>query len=308
MNVKCLMMCGLPGSGKTQKAHELAKCYDAQVFSSDRLREELFCDVNHQTDNQKLFTELHKRIKDCLKSGRSAIMDCTNINYKKRMSFLAELKNIPCEKIAVLMATPYEECLKRNAERERKVPENVIKRMYMSFDVPALYEGFDEIKIEYSTPPTKKPLEWVNSVMGFSQDNPHHDYTLGAHCKEAMRIANEIYGNDYSTYAVSTKYAALVHDCGKPFTKTFKNFDGTDSETAHFYNHEHTGSYESLFFDYGPFCDTLYIATLLRWHMQPFFNSKSPNKEKLEKKYRKLWGEQLYTDLMNLHKSDKEAH
>lgn len=304
-----VMMCGLVGSGKTVKAHELAEQYDATVFSSDSLREELFGNINEQSRNQELFTELHKRIKDCLREGKSAIYDATNISYKKRMSFLAELKNIPCDKICVLMATPYEECLKRNAERERKVPEYVIEKMYRSFDPPFYYEGFDKIIIDYSDSlPTKKPYEWVESVENFSQDNPHHDYTLGNHCKEAMKIADEIYDNDYSTHAISTRYAALVHDCGKEFTKTFKNFNGKDSETAHYYGHEHISSYESLFFDYGLFCDILYISVLLRWHMQPFFNDKSPNKEKLDAKYRKLWGEELYTDLMNLHTADKEAH
>ena len=144
-----VMMCCLVGSGKTVKAQELAKQYDATVFSSDSLREELFGDVNEQSRNQELFTELHKRIKDCLRKGKSAIYDATNIDYKKRMSFLAELKKIPCEKICVLMATPYEECLKRNAERERKVPTYVIERMYRNFDVPWYYEGFDDIQVEY---------------------------------------------------------------------------------------------------------------------------------------------------------------
>ena len=102
---KFIMLVGLPGSGKSFKAQELSQEYNATIFSSDALREELFNDVNHQADNTTLFNELHKRIKDCLKEGNNAIYDATNINYKKRMAFLAELKNIPCEKICVIMAT-----------------------------------------------------------------------------------------------------------------------------------------------------------------------------------------------------------
>ena len=100
-------MVGLVASGKSTKAKELSEIYNAAIFSSDALREEMFHNVNDQEHNQELFVELHRRIKNCLRSGRNAIMDATNLNYKKRMSFLSELKNIPCEKICVLMATPY---------------------------------------------------------------------------------------------------------------------------------------------------------------------------------------------------------
>ena len=133
MKPNFIMLVGLPGSGKSVKAQELSEHYNAAIFSSDSLREELFGDVNHQADNTKLFEELHKRIKNCLREGKSAIYDATNINYKRRMAFLSELVNIPCEKICVLIATPYEECLERNSKRERHVPEHVIERMYRSF-------------------------------------------------------------------------------------------------------------------------------------------------------------------------------
>ena len=199
MNVpKFIMLCGLPASGKSTKAKELAKEYNATIYSSDALREEMFGDVNDQGHNQELFTELHKRIKDCLRDSGNAIMDCTNINYKRRMAFLAELKNIPCEKICVLMATPYEWCLKRNAERERKVPEE-----------------------------------------------------------------------------------------------------------AHYYNHERVGSYNSLFYEMA--CYNLRVAVIIRWHMQPYFWEKD-NNEKLHSKYRRLWGEDLWHDIVTLHDADKAAH
>lgn len=145
-----IMLCGLPASGKSTKAQELAKLYNATVFSSDALREELYNDVNNQEHNQELFVELHKRIKDCLKSGKSAIYDATNLSCKRRMVFLTELKGIFCEKICILMATPYEECIKRNSERERKVPESVMKRMLTNLCDPQITEGWDYIHVIYS--------------------------------------------------------------------------------------------------------------------------------------------------------------
>lgn len=302
-----VMMCGLVGSGKTVKAQELAKQYDATVFSSDSLREELFGDVNEQSRNQELFTELHKRIKDCLREGKSAIMDSTNISYKKRMSFLAELKNIPCKKICVLMATPYEECLRRNAERERKVSEEVINRMYRSIDISWYYEGWDEIQIIYADGFENylgNPYQFILDTEDFNQDNPHHNLTLGKHCLNTFR---EISNSDYSMRALSVKYAALLHDNGKVFTKQFKDSRGNDCEYAHYYNHERCGSYCSLFYKLEPFCDPLYVAVLIRWHMQPYFWEKD-NNDKLQNKYKTLWGEKLYQDVMKLHEADRMNH
>ena len=68
-----LMLCGLHASGKSYKAKEFAKEYDATIFSSDALREEMFGNVNDQEHNQELFVELHKRIKGRLIDGKSVI-------------------------------------------------------------------------------------------------------------------------------------------------------------------------------------------------------------------------------------------
>lgn len=142
-----LMLVGLPASGKSTKCKELAEKYNATIFSSDELRIEMFGDVNDQTHNQELFVELHKRIKNCLSNGKSAIYDACSINYKRRMAFLSELKNIPCEKICVVMATPFTVCKMRNEVRERKVPVHVIMRMYKNFNIPYWYEGGTTFKL-----------------------------------------------------------------------------------------------------------------------------------------------------------------
>ena len=299
------MLVGLPGSGKSFKAQEFSQEYNATIFSSDALREELFNDVNHQADNTTLFNELHKRIKDCLKNGNNAIYDATNINYKQRMAFLAELKNIPCEKICVLMATPYEECIKRNAERERKVPEKVITRMYRQFDIPWYYEGWDRIEIEYGEYENcfGWSWDWIEKVDAYNQHNSHHNLTLGEHCRQALRYIDR----QAKPIVMSSELrrAALLHDCGKVFTKTFINSKGEVTEQAHYYNHERCGSYDSLFYEIA--CSSLYVAVLIRWHMQPYFWEKD-NNEKSHNKYKKLWGEELYNDIMLLHEADKLAH
>lgn len=304
--VKFFMMIGLVGSGKSCQAKKLATEYDAEIFSSDSLREEMFGNVNHQADNDALFKELHRRIRECLASGKSAIYDATNINYKRRMEFLKSLNKIPCEKIAILMATPYEICLERNAQRERKVPEQVIKRMYLNFSIPFWYEEWDDIQIVYSEGAENYKgwdREWIESVKKFNQDNSHHALSLGGHCWKAVKYIDS---NTSCCHTTSTelRHAAMLHDEGKMFTKNFYDAKGNPSEEAHYYSHEYCGAYNSLFYEMA--CNHLYVAQLIQWHMRPYLAWRQS--EKAMQKDRNLLGETLFNDICLLHAADVYAH
>lgn len=294
-----VQMVGLVGSGKSCHAEKLAKEIDATVFSSDKLREEMFGDVNEQSKNGDLFQELHKRIKECLKSGNNAIYDATNLSSKRRRSFLQELNKIECEKRCIVMATPFEQCLKNNASRDRKVPEEVIDKMYRSWNTPAMFEGWDDIQVVYwnESKHSDNVAVWLFSHINYNQCNSHHTMTLGKHC---IAVGKRLNDNDV------LKIAGFIHDCGKPYTMRFKNSKGDPTEFAHYYGHENVGSYNALFFDCVG-ADPLDVSVLVGLHMTPYYWEKD-NNEKLHNKYRKLWGEELYNSVMKLHEADKSAH
>ena len=308
MTPKFIMMCGLPASGKSTYAKELAETYNANIHSSDDIRQELSGDINNQNINELVFKILHNRIKEDLKSGKNCIYDATNISYKRRMAFLNELNKIPCKKICYLIATHYAECIYNNSNRERKVPEEVIERMYRHFDIPWYYEGWDKIEIVYRRDRLiyyGRPRDFYINTINFNQDNSHHTLTLGEHCKEVWRELAEAVGEENDELI----YAGLLHDCGKPFCKTFTNGKGEITKQAHYYDHEKVGAYDALFYDVSSWLEigSLKIAILIRWHMQPYFWERD-NNEKLHNKYRKLWGEDLYSDIMKLHEADVNAH
>lgn len=143
---KFIMLCGIPGSGKSTYCNKYKNNKDYVIISSDSIREELG-DINDQSKNTEVFQIVHDRTKDALKNGYNVIQDCTSLNRKKRIAFLRQIQDIPCEKICVLFATPIEICKANNANRERKVPEEVIDRMIKNFEVPAYCEGWNDIQI-----------------------------------------------------------------------------------------------------------------------------------------------------------------
>ena len=306
------MLVGLAASGKSTYAQKIANDTDAIILSSDAIRWELFGDETDQNHNQQVFQELYKRAKEHLRSGKNVIYDSTNISSKRRRGFLEELKKIDCFKECIIIATPYEQCLENNRNRERKVPEWVIERMYRKWQTPHWFEGWDNIDIEYwDDEHFIEEADIVNSLLDFDQQNPHHSLTLGEHLLKTWQTCHL---NNFNLIdSLDILSACLVHDCGKPFVKTFTNSKGEATNIAHYYDHEHVSAYESLFIQQGVLKEgwnhiapnIVNVSALVTWHMQPYYYS---DNLKLENKYRKIWGKEFYNKVMALHEADKNAH
>lgn len=298
------MLVGLPGSGKSTYAAQRHEICGIHICSSDAIRAELG-DVNDQSNNEQVFRILHRRIKELLRNGEPVIYDATNISSKRRRAFIAELKNIDCRKQCIIFRTAYEQCLENNNKRDRKVPSEVIREMYMSWDTPYYFEGWDQIFIwdnpdDFKDLTARRPSDFIKETTMFDQKSPHHTLTLGNHCAQVGNLLKD---------DIILKYAGMIHDCGKPFCKTYKDSRGVIGKTAHYYNHQHVGAYEALFYCFPGVLATLEISVLVNLHMQPYFWKKETDfGEAMRQKYRKLWGEKLFNNVMRLHEADKLAH
>ena len=319
---KMIMMVGIPGSGKSTLAKHIyvddygnvyfsaEVCTEnvPSIHSSDALREELFGDANHQADNIVLFTELHRRIKADLRSGKDVIYDATNINKKLRISFLNELKCITCIKICISVMTPYDVCIENNRRRDRVVPEHAIRKMYMNWQPPHFNEGFDTIHFAFPCQYGNYgnyTLNHLREVMdGFDQENEHHALTLGAHCQKAAEYCYSLRATDRNLVA-----AALLHDVGKLYTKVRINSRGIDDGNCHYYQHHCVGAYVAMFYlsnwEYTieDQCD---IINMIYYHMHPYMAWKQS--EKAKNRDRQLLGEKLFDQIMVLHEADLNAH
>ena len=311
-----LMLVGLPGSGKSTYIKKYFN-QNLRVHSSDDIREELSGDVNNQDINALVFETLHKRVKEDLKNGISCVYDATNISWKRRKAFLDSLKGIKCWKVCHIIATPYEVCLQQNQERDRKVPEEVIDRMYMNFDIPFYNEGWDGIEVVYTNPNYKNAYgtwhQFIEDTKEFSQDSKYHSLSLGNHCEKCHTYVQENSSQLPHCIQGEVITASALHDCGKPFTQTYEDKKGNESEVAHYYNHECVGSYNSLFYSVDNDIDRLVVSALIRWHMILHFfrNWEQKTIDKYEKEFTThhyLQEMKFYEALKVLHIGDRNAH
>lgn len=301
------MMVGIPGSGKSWYAEN--KLPNATVHSSDAIREEILGDVTDQSGQHLVFQTLHDRALSDLRAGKDVVYDATNIDYKRRMSFLHRVTSINSQirKVCIFMATPYTKCVERNANRGRNVPESVIDRMYRKFDIPMWTEGWDEICAANIEPFAGGIDTILSHLSGLEHDNPHHRFTVGQHMLTAYEYFDKKYPMLVSNIALGR--AVALHDIGKEHTKVFCNAKGEPTDIAHFYNHERVGAYESLAYTNDlPVPERWRVALLIRWHMAPFVVKKSDNPNKTEKKFKNLLGEDIWNQIMILNDCDRRAH
>ena len=295
------MLVGLVANGKSTYANKLSKLYNNSIIiESDAYRKKNYGNESVQGDNNKLFEEIHNDILENLSLGSNVIFDATNLSRRNRLSLLNKLPK-DVSKECIIVATQYEKCLEQNRNRERRVPEEVIDRMYKSFQVPTFTEGWDLIDIEYNYNKEDYSIEeYLKFADNFDQKNYHHSLTLGGHSRKVGDLLREQKVDEH------IYLAGLLHDCGKPMTQVFTNIKGEPSEIGHYYNHENCGAYEGLFYmddKTTKMKDLIESVALINCHMRPYM----AKTEKAVNKIKEIMGDSYYW-LELLHNADKEAH
>lgn len=296
--MKVIMLVGMPASGKSTWAQSYCNEHKDTVWiSSDNIREMLYGNAAIQGDNHKVFDTMHRMVIESLSLGHNVVYDATNVSVKDRKGIINLIKNnshltnnVTVE--AKVFIVSIDELKRRNASRERSVPEYVYDRMMARFVPPMEFEGFSAIEYIYTKDSYSLFNQCLLPMIGYDQRNPHHSLTLFDHCYTASNLAKEHGCHDYIVTAL------LYHDCGKPECCTLD-----EEGVAHYRNHNNVGAYKVL-------CTKnitesieglAYIAALIAYHMEPY------NVQVWENK-RKTLPEFFVKDLEVVHQYDKLAH
>jgi predicted kinase len=135
---------GLPGSGKSS----WFKRHNVTPLSSDLLRALLFDDPMEQRFQDLIFSNLRSMLKARLIARRPMnYVDATNLSPHERNGWIKLAKDYGYEVQAVFFDVPVEVCMARNERRERKVPEDAMRRMAGKLKQPTFEEGFSKITV-----------------------------------------------------------------------------------------------------------------------------------------------------------------
>lgn len=314
----CYLMVGIAGSGKSTKAKQIqeeirishpkydeyGRADEVVYISSDEIRSELLGDVNDQSQNDKVFKEVHKRIKQAVKDYKHIIVDATNITIKSRKSILNCIdEKTDYRKVAEVMCSSIAQCKANNQKRDRHVPDFVIDIQAKKFEIPFYEEGFDEINLSgWDIGAFKVNSDYGVSVNitklmdGFDQRNHHHLYDLGTHCR---KVHEELKKRTNDPVLIRS---GLIHDIGKMYVGTLKE-DGSGEYS--YKQHHNYGTYTLLqnldLLGTNKVNEILDLLFYVNYHMQPFFIESG----KSEEKWKNIFGEKKFNNLLIFNKCDK---
>jgi predicted kinase len=135
---------GLPGSGKTT----WFKRRGVLPLSSDMLRSILFDDIDEQRYQKLVFATLRSLLRARLIAKMPwNYVDATNLSPHERRQWIKMAQSFGYDVQAVFFDVPLEVCLERNQRRERKVNEEILRKMAERLRPPHFKEGFSKITL-----------------------------------------------------------------------------------------------------------------------------------------------------------------
>jgi predicted kinase len=127
-----VLLVGAAGSGKTTFA---ARHFAPdEVLSSDAFRAVLSGDEADQSVSRLAFAILHRELERRLRAGLLTVIDATNAVARHRRELVrrAGVHRVPA--VAFVLALPAELVLARNAERARRVDEEIVRTHLAGID------------------------------------------------------------------------------------------------------------------------------------------------------------------------------
>lgn len=149
-----ILLIGLPGSGKSFLAAQIQQNHpDRPIVSTDAIRAELFGNAAEQGAWSLIQQAIQQQLQQAaiaIRAGRSsaAIYDATNVRRCYRRDAIATARSAGFQRIVgIWLDTPLPLCLQRNQQRDRQVPEAVIRQMHRQLRSapPQLNDGFDRL-------------------------------------------------------------------------------------------------------------------------------------------------------------------
>jgi predicted kinase len=135
-----IILVGPPASGKSTWGKKFADDNDVVYVSTDAIRKEIGSGEADQSVSAAAFGVARQRVSQALGAGKSAMIDATSVNRKARRDWIQLGRGHGAYIVAVAFEVSRDELLRRDAQRERHVGEEVIDRFIGKYARPTTDE------------------------------------------------------------------------------------------------------------------------------------------------------------------------
>lgn len=139
-SISLIILAGCPGAGKSTWGKKFATENNVVYVSTDEIRAEIGSGESDQSVSAAAFGIARQRVSQALATGKSVMIDATNVNPKSRKDWINLGKEHEAYIVAVAFEVPKEELLKRDSQRERHVGPEVIDRFVNKYQRPTEQE------------------------------------------------------------------------------------------------------------------------------------------------------------------------
>lgn len=137
---KFILMCGVPGSGKSTLINNVYKPRGYIVISMDDIRAELG-DRRDQSKNKQVAIIAKERLKEALRKKQNVVWDATSIRQDHREELLSLAEAYGAFTRLIVVLNKESKIRSQNLNREFAVPDEVITRMISNFQYPTPLEA-----------------------------------------------------------------------------------------------------------------------------------------------------------------------
>jgi len=142
-----VILVGPPASGKSTWGKKFAADNQMEYVSTDEIRGQIGFGEGDQSVSAQAFDIARRKIREALKSKKSAMIDATSVNRKARKDWINMGRDANAFIIAVAFEVPKDELYRRDSQRARHVGPEVIDRFVAKYERPS-HQEVDKVVVK----------------------------------------------------------------------------------------------------------------------------------------------------------------